>query len=133
MQVIIKVSSQTIYCLQNNDLHRNLEIDVIAVSTSKFASFYQKQLQNHMNFKATILLDMQRIIRRVIQPFELTSSQNTKRFNVKHLKFVEVSFKISSTTEISYQMLLRVFNWYYFKFKLYKTSFLQYVSMPHRA
>lgn len=58
---------------RNSDLHRDLEIDTVTQTISKFASSHERRLLHHENIEAIQLLDNSNLLRRLkrTKPFEL--------------------------------------------------------------
>lgn len=59
--------------IRNDDLHRDLNVDLVANVVNKFAEAHYRRLHNHVNVEAIQLLDNTDIVRRLkrTKPFEL--------------------------------------------------------------
>jgi hypothetical protein len=59
--------------IRNNDLHRDLEVDVVSSEIQRFAQKHEESLHHHENVEAIQLLDNMGIVRRLQgkKPFEL--------------------------------------------------------------
>jgi hypothetical protein len=67
----------------HSHLHRDLGIKTVTDIVAKFAKSHGKRLQDHINIKASRLLNVNNITRRLKRKklFELVRRQNTKWFN----------------------------------------------------
>jgi len=61
------------WCIRNNDLHRDLQVDVVTSEIQRFAQKHEGRLLRHENVEAIQLLDNMGIVRRLQRkkPFEL--------------------------------------------------------------
>jgi len=61
------------WCIRNNDLHRDLEVDVVSSEIQRFAQKHEERLHHHEKVEAIQLLDNMGIVRRLQRkkPFEL--------------------------------------------------------------
>jgi hypothetical protein len=59
--------------IRNNDLHTDLQVDVVSREIQKVAQKHERRLHQHENVEATQLLDKVGIVRRLQRkkPFEL--------------------------------------------------------------
>jgi len=59
--------------IRNNDLHRDLQVDVVSSEIQRFAQKHEGRLHHHENDEAIQLLDNMCIVRRLQgkKPFEL--------------------------------------------------------------
>jgi hypothetical protein len=59
--------------IRNNDLHRDLQVDVVTSEIQRFAQKHEGRLHHHENFEVIQLLDNTCIVRRLQRnkPFEL--------------------------------------------------------------
>jgi len=59
--------------IRNNDLHRDLEVDVVSSEIQRFVEKHEERLRHHENAEAIQLLDNMGIVRRLQRkkPFEL--------------------------------------------------------------
>jgi hypothetical protein len=80
IQVIQRFQNKVLKCIvnapwyvRNNDLHRDLRIEMVTDIIVKFTNSHEKRLQNHINIKASRFLNMNNITRRLKwkKPFEL--------------------------------------------------------------
>jgi hypothetical protein len=62
-----------LWYIRNNDLHRNLQVDVVSSEIQMFAKKHEGRLHHHENVEAIQLLDNTCIVRRLQKkkPFEL--------------------------------------------------------------
>jgi hypothetical protein len=51
--------------IRNNDLHRDLEVDVVSSEIQRFAQKHEERLHHHENVEAIQLLDNVGIVRRL--------------------------------------------------------------------
>jgi hypothetical protein len=61
------------WCIGNNDLHRDLQVDVVSRETQKVAQKHKRRLHQHENVEAIQLLENVGTVRRLQRenPFEL--------------------------------------------------------------
>ena len=59
--------------VRNNDLHRDLQVNVVSSEIQRFAQNHEGRLHHHENVQAILLLDNAGIVRRLQRekPFEL--------------------------------------------------------------
>jgi hypothetical protein len=59
--------------IRNNDLHRDLQVDVVSSKIQSFAQKHEERLHHHKNLETIELLDNKCIVRRLqrIKPSEL--------------------------------------------------------------
>ena len=53
------------WCIRNNDLHRNLQVNVVSSEIQRLAQKHEGRLHHHENGEATQLLDNAGIVRRL--------------------------------------------------------------------
>jgi uncharacterized protein YeeX (DUF496 family) len=79
-QVIQRYQNKVLKCIvnapwyvRNSDLHRDLGTETVTDIIAKFAKSHEKRLQDHINFEASRLLNVNNITRRLKRkkPFEL--------------------------------------------------------------
>ena len=51
--------------IRNNDLHRDLGVDIVSSEVQKFTQKHEKKLHHHEKFEAVQLLDNMGIVRRL--------------------------------------------------------------------
>jgi alpha-D-ribose 1-methylphosphonate 5-triphosphate synthase subunit PhnI len=51
--------------IRNNDLHRDLQVDVVSSEIQRFAQKHEGRLHHHENVEATQLVDNMGIVRRL--------------------------------------------------------------------
>jgi len=51
--------------VRNNDLHRDLQVNVVSSEIQRFAQKYEERLHHHENVEAILLLDNAGILRRL--------------------------------------------------------------------
>ena len=87
IQVIQRFQNKVLRCIvnapwfiRNSDLHRDLQMELVADIIARFANSHQLRLQNHINIEVFRLLDVRNITRRLkrTKPFELSKYWNTK-------------------------------------------------------
>jgi len=87
IQVIQRFQNKVLRCIvnapwfiRNSDLHRDLQMELVADIIARFANSHQLRLQNHINIEVSRLLDVRNITRRLkrTKPFELSKYWNTK-------------------------------------------------------
>jgi len=54
-----------LWCVRNNDLHRDLQVDVVTSKIQRFAQKYEGRLHHHENVEAIQLLDNMGIVCRL--------------------------------------------------------------------
>ena len=61
------------WCVGNNDLHRDLQVNVVSSEIQRFAQEHEGRLHRHENAETILLLDNAGIVRRLRRkkPFEL--------------------------------------------------------------
>jgi hypothetical protein len=80
---VLKCIVNAPWYIRNSDLHHDLGIETVTDIIAKFPKPHVKRLQDHINIKASKLLNMNNITRwlKRKKPFELVRCQNTKWFN----------------------------------------------------
>ena len=76
------------WCLRNDNLHRDLEMEFVFKEINKFAESHEKRLHHHVNVEAIQLLDNTDIVRRLkrTKPFELVQWQlKSNRIRVQEM------------------------------------------------
>jgi uncharacterized protein YeeX (DUF496 family) len=70
---VLKYIVNAPWYVRNSDPHRNLGIETVTDIIAKFAKSHEKRLQDHINFEASRLLNVNNITRRLKRkkPFEL--------------------------------------------------------------
>jgi hypothetical protein len=60
---VLKCTVNAPWYIRNSDLHRDLGIETVIDIIAKFANSHKKRLQNHINIKASRLLNLNNITR----------------------------------------------------------------------
>jgi hypothetical protein len=62
---VLRIIVSARWYIRNNDLHRDLEVDVVSSEIQRFAQKQEERLHHHENVEAIQLLDNMGIVRRL--------------------------------------------------------------------